>query len=336
MKIRIFVYLIFLTSTLSAQNGQALHSVIEALFKREGRIDSNYVTGFIIGCIDHDSTWIFPYGRTFKGYNTQPNAETVFEIGSISQSFMATILYKNVQKGLFDYNSVVNTYLPTHYQFPAGDKITLLELVTHTSGLPKFPTDLGASEMDKEQPFENYTEGSLFDFLKGIDTATLSSGKYRHAPLNYAILEKILEKYMPTSMAYKRENEAQGYNLAQKPVEIWRFKETFSASMGQKATIQQILNHVKDNIHMNELHVPIFPTDINKYTFVGKAWRIVKQNKNTTICLATGATGGHSAFAAFVPQTQTGVVVLTNSRFIPSKLGVLVLRVLNQNWKRKS
>lgn len=128
---------------------------------------------------------------------------------------------------------------------------------------------------------------------------------------------------------------AQGYNLAQKPVELGRFNETFGWTLGQQSSVNELLKFVQQQLNIKELLEPLVPTNIGKYTSMGKAWHVVRENKNTTICLASGTTAGHSAFVAFVPKTKTGVVILTNSRLVAGKLGLAVLRILNENWKRK-
>ena len=338
MKIAIAFILLFVFSNLTAQNGVALKHVIDQLLRRDNRVDSAKVTGFVIGCLDGDSSWIFPYGRLSKTTNVAPNGDTYFEIGGVSQVFIANRLYELVEKKQLDYAAPVNHYLPQSLQFPMGEHMTLLQLATHTSGLPKLPDDIGTFERDKEQPFEAYTEGGLFDYLKNFDTTILTTNKYRYAPLNYAILEKVLEKKGFLNFKHDTVSNkiyAQGYNLAQKPVELGRFNETFRWALGRQANVKQLLNFIREQLDIKELHVALYPTNIGKFTSIGKAWHVIKENKRINICVATGTTSGYSAFVAFVPETRTGVVILTNSRLVAGKLGLAVLRVLNENWKRK-
>jgi serine-type D-Ala-D-Ala carboxypeptidase/endopeptidase len=340
MKITFIFLLLFTTSHLFAQNGSTLKRVIDQLLtRRENRVDSAKVTGFVIGCFDGDSTWIFPYGRLSKTTKDAPDGATYFEIGGVSQIFIANRVHELVETKQLDYDAPVNRYLPTALQFPMGDRMTLLQLATHTSGLPKLPDDMGSFETDKEQPFEAYTEGSLFEYLKNFDTTFLTKGRYRYSHLNYAILEKVLEKNGFSSLEKDATTAiklfAQGYNMAQKPVGLWRFNETFKEALGRTANVQQMLDFMRKQLTKKDLHVPLFPTEIGKYTSMGKAWHVIKETKHLNVCIATGTTAGHSTFVAFVPETRTGVVVLTNSRLIAGKMGLSILRILNDNWKRK-
>ena len=86
---------------------------------------------------------------------------------------------------------------------------------------------------------------------------------------------------------------------------------------------------------LKETQQVVFPTKINKYTFVGKGWHIFKFKKRFPICLSSGATNGHSAVMIFMPQTKTGVVILSNSRVIQGSLAMSILKILNNNWIRK-
>ncbi len=339
MKITFSTFFLLLFTHLSAQNGATLKRVIDQLMRRENHVDTAKVTGFVIGCLDGDSSWIFPFGRLSKTTNVAPDGDTYFEIGGVSSVFIANRLYELSLTKQLDYNAPVNRYLPPSFQFPMGDRLTLLQLATHTSGLPKLPDDIGTFETDKEQPFEAYTEGVLFDFLKNFDTTLLTPNTYRYAPLNYAILEKMLEKkgwLNVEKTPFSSKIYAQGYNIAQKPVEKSRFNETFKWTLGREMTVKQLLFFVRQQFDIKDLHTPLYPTNIGKYTSMGKAWHVIQENKNINVCIATGTTSGHSAFVAFVPKTRTAVVILTNSRLIAGKLGLSVLRVLNDNWKRKS
>jgi serine-type D-Ala-D-Ala carboxypeptidase/endopeptidase len=339
MKIKITLLLLVVCAQLTAQNGIALKQVIDQLLaRRESRVDSAKTTGFVIGCLDGDSTWLFPYGRLSKTTRDVPTGDTYFEIGGLSQVFIADKIHELVAQKQLDYAMPVNRYLAESFQFPMGERITVLQLVTHTSGLPKLPNDIGTFETDKEQPFEAYTEGGLFDFLKTLDATQLTENKYRYAPLNYAILEKMLERKGLLNFeedTFSSKVHAQGYNLAQKPVEMWHFEETFRWTLGRHTTARLLLDFVRQQMDYQDLYAPLYPTNIVKNTFMSKAWLVDKESKRPTIYFATGATGGHSAFVAFVPETRTGVVVLTNARLIAGKLGLEVLRVLNENWKRK-
>ncbi len=346
----VFIYAIIASiSTTYAQNGAFLQTQINRAMAYENRYDSLKTTGLVIGCIDHDSTWVFPYGYISKTNNQKPDTATYFEIGSLTQTFTAVHIHFLVQQGILHYDSVVNIYLQPEQHFPVGNKITLLQLVTHTSGLPKFTDDWGVGADDNEQPYADYTEGAFFNFLQKFDTTAWKQGQYQFSNLNFVLLGQILENH-PAQTQWRPFADkthvalAQGYNLAKQAVEPWQVVPLFMPAIGGCTTITQLLAFTQRQLSakgsdkenwLKKTHQPLFPTHINKFTSVGIGWHIFKRKNMPLICVSSGATNGHSAVILFVPQTQTAVVILTNSRAIQGELAMSILKVLNNNWKRK-
>ncbi len=342
-------FLISLLSITYAQNGHFLSIQIDRAVAYENRYDSLKTTGLIIGCIDHDSTWIFPYGHISKTDRQKPEAGTYFEIGSLTQTFTALNVHLLVKQGLLNYDSTVNIYLKPEQRFPLGNKLTLLQLITHTSGLPKFTDDWGAAEQDKEQPYAHYTEGEYFNFLKNYDSTKGMQGQYQFSNLNFILLGQILENTHAAVMWQPFADKttvplAQGYNLAKRAVAPWQVAYIFKPAVGGCANMKQLLAFTKEQVKIDgfdkknfweETQKPLFRTKINKYTYVGKGWHIFKKKRMPIICTSSGATNGYSAVIVFVPQTQTAVVILANSRAIQGELAMAILKVLNNHWKRK-
>lgn len=346
------IYFITLSfSTFYAQDGRELKREIDKALAYEVDIDTAKMTGWVIGCIDNDSTWIWGYGRLSKVNTAHPDNNTVFEIGGITKAFTATIAQLMAEQGLLNFDSTLNTYLKPEQRFLMGNRITLLQLVTHTSGLPKLPDGFGADEKDKDQPYLNYAESYLFEYLKTIDSSDISIGKYTYSHLNHAILEKIIENNGGKSALEQLDKPLkdtaltyiQGYNPAQFPVPNWLFDETFKYSLGMKAHMNMMVDFVKLNLGLKDTvhhHIlrgvqePIFKTNIDTRTSIGKAWHVYQYKKRPRICLQTGSTNGQSVLVAFVPETKTGVIIMANNRLVQAKLGMLILKMLNYNWRR--
>ena len=344
-----FNCLIYLLSITYAQNGDFLHAQVDRAVAYENRYDSLKTTGLVIGCIDHDSTWIFSYGHTSKISEQKPEAHTYFEIGSLTQTFTALNIHFLVKQNILSYDSTVNTYLKPEQRFPSGNTITLLQLITHTSGLPKFTDDWGAVEEDKEQPFAHYVEAGYFDFLKKYDAINRTQGQYQFSNLNFVLLGQILENTNAVRQWQPFVDKttvplAQGYNLAKQAVEPWEVVPIFKPAVGGCVPMNHLITFTKEQLKIDafeqknfweDTQKPLFWTKINKYTYVGKGWHIYKKKKMPLICMSSGATNGHSAVIVFAPQTQTAVIILANSRAIQGELAMSILNVLNNNWRRK-
>jgi CubicO group peptidase (beta-lactamase class C family) len=74
-----------------------------------------------------------------------PDADTTFEIGSITKTFTASALAHAVVTGRLSLDTPVRDILPAGTSVPVRDavEITVEHLARHTSGLPRSPQRLG-------------------------------------------------------------------------------------------------------------------------------------------------------------------------------------------------
>lgn len=75
------------------------------------------------------------YGVSNSATQQATQANTIFEIGSITKQFTAALIMKLQEQGKLQVDDSVSTYLP-EYGFPPS--ITIRRLLTHTSGLPNY------------------------------------------------------------------------------------------------------------------------------------------------------------------------------------------------------
>lgn len=104
-------------------------------------IEKKKAFGIVVGIITPDGKReFFCYGTTKAG-GPEPTPDTLFEIGSVSKPITALLLALMVEEGAVKLDDPVQKYLPKEIVVPRRGKheITLLELVTHTSGLPRNP-----------------------------------------------------------------------------------------------------------------------------------------------------------------------------------------------------
>ena len=107
-------------------------------------VDTKKIMGAVVGVLPRDGQReYFFYGQT-KADGPTPTSETLFEIGSVSKTFTALLLALAVERGEVKLDDPVRALLPADWPVPRrGEReITLLELATHTSGLPNNPPNL--------------------------------------------------------------------------------------------------------------------------------------------------------------------------------------------------
>ncbi|HEX4645600.1 MAG TPA: serine hydrolase, partial [Verrucomicrobiae bacterium] len=127
--------------------------------------DANKGVGIVVGLVDEHGSRIISYGTKSREDREPVDGDTLFEIGWITKVFTGTLLADMVERGEVKLDDPVSKYLPASVKLPThhGHPITLAELATHTSGLPRWPDN--ASPREPEDPFADYTAGQLYEFL---------------------------------------------------------------------------------------------------------------------------------------------------------------------------
>jgi len=121
---------------------------------------------------------------------------TLFEIGSITKVFTGILLADAVNRGTVALDDPVTRFLPADWV--AADsplrQVTLVELSTHTSGLPRLPSNLGKGG-DPNDPYAAYSADRLREYLAAFKAADfVDRGKTRYSNLGAGLLGYALER----------------------------------------------------------------------------------------------------------------------------------------------
>ena len=368
MPITIKIWLLCITTfgtfyQIAFSQQEQLKEEIEKIIFYDTKIADRDIPGFIIGIVDGDSTYHISFGTVKKGVDASPKENTIFEIGGLTKIFTAFLM--NILSDEFDVDleTPFNNFIDSAFTNPVLKTISLKSLLTHTSGLPKLPNNIGTREVELHNRYANYTKEDLLRYYHGIPVNS-GFGDFTYSHVNYALLEFAIEditggsyenalhkyilrplkmKHTGLSLPDSTSNQmAQGYNKAGLKTGTWTFA-SFSSSEGIKSSAEDLtkmlsvlLNGSTDfsSIFIHSLD-PYVKVPETKKTFVADAWHLFK-NKKYNIYIHSGKTSGYAAFMAFVKETKTGVVLLTNSTHAMDGLGMLVLRLINDNWKRKA
>lgn len=91
------------------------------------------IPGLAVGVTINGSEFYYTYGEASRETKAPVTSDTIFELGSVSKIFNVTLAALAEQRGLLSMDQPVSTYLP-ELKGGAFDKITLVNLATHTSG----------------------------------------------------------------------------------------------------------------------------------------------------------------------------------------------------------
>ena len=124
------------------------------------------------------------------------NAQSIFQLGSITKQFTSTIILKLQEEKKLSVKDKLSKYFP---QYPKGDSITIEQLLTHTSGIYNYTNDgnFMANEITKPASRDKITalfENKPLDFSPGTSWSYSNSG--------YSLLGYIIE--MVTKKKYEQ------------------------------------------------------------------------------------------------------------------------------------
>ena len=124
----------------------------------------------------------------------------IFEIGSISKVFTSLLLAQTVLEGKAALTDPISKYLPADLTLdPNVAAITLEQLASHTSGLPRLPSNLGTTVA--ADPYANFTVPRLYEFLRQFHPAVAPPQPVAYSNLGGGLLGHVLERIHGKSYA---------------------------------------------------------------------------------------------------------------------------------------
>lgn len=371
--ISLFFLSLFLVSNLWAQDRANLQKQIDKIIHYDTEIKLSETPGFIIGVKYQDSIFYFGYGSISKDLEQVPDENTIFEIGGLTKTFTSSLVSILVEEGKMEFEKPLNDYLPTAEKNEETQLITIDQLLTHTSKLPRMPLEFGVKEIEENNPYAHYTKQDLMEFYhdyipleykKKRKRRKKNNDHYSYSHLNYALLEVAIESSQNTSFEKlltdkiltpikmtdtrmelsenQKKRLATGYTTSGQSTVPWIF-QSFQASEGLKSTANDLIKFAEAQMgERNSRLTNAFyktqegrkATNRNKKVKSARGWHVISPKNYFDIILHTGSTNGHRSYLAFVKESKTAVVILTNSEHNLYNLGYYILRMLNNNWTK--
>ncbi len=171
-----------------AQDGDArIRSLAEPLVRQD------QVVGISIGVIADGKPQTVHLGKTAVG-KPAPDDQTVYEIGSISKVFTGLLLARDVVDGELSLQQTAAGLLPESVPMPSSPdrEITLLDLATHRSGLPRLPDNL--TELSSDNPYSKYDTRRAYAFLKTYQLPRKPGEKYEYSNFAASLLGDLVTR----------------------------------------------------------------------------------------------------------------------------------------------
>src|SRR5688572_19370517 len=181
----LFVGAVLLANATASAQDIPTDSAIRAIIKP--RVDTGRYAGVAVGVVSRDGRQVVTaYGP--RAGVTPFDGNTVFEIGSITKTFTTAILADMVARREVALDDPVAKLLPPGMKFPErdGKQITLLDLATQTSGLPRLPGNLEIT--NPQNPYATYTPAQLANFLASYELPRAIGAQYEYSNLGLGLL----------------------------------------------------------------------------------------------------------------------------------------------------
>jgi serine-type D-Ala-D-Ala carboxypeptidase/endopeptidase len=304
-------------------------------------IEKRQAKGIVVGLVEPDgSRRVLTFGEAGEGARPLA-ASSVFEIGSITKTFTGAVLADMVRRGQVKLDDPVGKYMPAGVRVPSlnGRQITLLDLATHTSGLPRLP--IGYVSPDPSNPYAQFAAEHLYAFLNRHELAREPGAKFEYSNLGMGLLghalaraagadsfqtlvaDRMLRPLGMSMTAYGR-TAALGPWMTKGHNQQGAVAPDFDVAVlagggGLNSNVTDLMTYLDANI--GEPTSPLENAMRNAHrgyhlprpgVQVGLGWMSMTRGPLTLVG-HNGGTAGYSTFVAFDPKTRAGVVVLANS-----------------------
>lgn len=124
-----------------------------------------------------------------------PPEKLIFEIGSISKVFTGVLFAEAVHEGKVKPGTTVQEILGADFKFsdPRVGAITLKQLATHTSGLPRLPDNLDENA-HPDDPYAAYDRAKLESYLRGAKLVGAGPYPMSYSNLGMGLLGELLSR----------------------------------------------------------------------------------------------------------------------------------------------
>ncbi|MEK7721886.1 MAG: serine hydrolase domain-containing protein, partial [Elusimicrobiota bacterium] len=311
--------------------------------------------GIVVGVLLPDgSRHFYGYGVTALVDGGKPDGNTLFAIGSVSKGFLGAIAAQLVRDGKLSWGESLETLLPPDTPLSAGArKITLLQLATHTSGLPRQPLTFQTFRYIIRYSFNGKSFYRHFDrdyivaYLADFDPP--ASVKVRYSSMGYGLLgytlelrtgkkvDALLREYLADPLGLKNtgyapENlpgfagRAHGYTGDQpkyrrrgRPTPDWEFTDIMRGSAGLYSNAGDLLTYASAHLQPGSnqaLNAALQDTLVVRFNRLKPAPAIawsVDDVNGLKITRQIGFVAGYSTYLGLDVKHRTAVVVLQNS-----------------------
>ena len=176
---------------ISAQQGTMQTAVSQINELMQAHATAGDISGAVLVARDGHILYQHAFGYANLEWRIPNDLQTKFEIGSMTKQFTALLVLQFVNEGKIKLDGHLSDYLP-YYRRDTGNRVTVSQLLSHTSGIPNFISAPGFLEGPASR-----TEYSVKNFAQkycGGDLEFAPGTRFNYSNSGYFLLGAILEQ----------------------------------------------------------------------------------------------------------------------------------------------
>jgi D-alanyl-D-alanine-carboxypeptidase/D-alanyl-D-alanine-endopeptidase len=308
---------------------------------KSGALAPGTSAGLTIGILHHGERRVFAYGTA--------EPDSIYEIGSITKTFTGLILAQMIEQGMVRVDEQVGQLLPlgTVAKSPVAE-ISLLDLITQHSGLPRMPDNFKPS--DPDNPYADYHATNLYQYLSERGLEKVGNPPFLYSNLGVGLLGQALanragvpyptllaeQVTVPLGMsdtvvtltAKQQRRFIQGHTADHRAAHAWDL-DALAGAGAIRSTAEDMLTFLETQLHPEKISSRGKNETPQAKTMAASVSRSHELRADALpgmkIAFAwlyssasgsywhNGGTGGYSSFAFFNPKGDYAGVVLFNT-----------------------
>ena len=311
------------------------------------------VPGMVIGAVRKGETFVAGFGKARSGQDRAPDGATPFRIGSITKVFAGAVLASLVADGTVKFTDTLQSRLGWDVPIPKknGRDIRLIDLATHTSGLPR---EVERSPAPADDPFKTITKDAMIQNLRSDPLLFAPGAGALYSNFAYDLLaqalanaagkpyadllkERVLAPAGMTSTVFtlsaeQKTRSMQGHNFDGTPMPDAPTPPTIVGSGGLHSSADDILRWIAWHLDRNSASLaemrfldqaayvqrdglsPVFGLDESgRMDAIGLGWVVMMPYGDRPLILQkAGGLQGMFSYVAFAPSRGIGVFAAIN------------------------
>jgi CubicO group peptidase (beta-lactamase class C family) len=272
-----------------------------------------------------------------------PGPDARFEIGSISKAFVGLLAAEMIARGELKLDEPLAALLPKGATAPSfdGRPILLADLLTHSSGLPPLPPQLGPG-VDPSNPYARLRADVLYDGLASVTLAAVPGTRYAYSnwaflmlsdllaqragkPYDVLLTERVLAPLgMKDTLVARNDRLVPGRMANGRATPHWDVPVAYAGAGGLRSTLADMALLARAMLgDVPESAPPSLRTALaasrarlrgaNPQLDVAMAWHLRKRPSGEPYVFHNGMTGGFSAMLLLDVENRRAAITLADA-----------------------